>query len=102
MRRRGAVAVEVRRRPAFSLSTATCGGLDGWLGMAQGCVGPPPRLRVQAERDDVRFGVAAAEQNHPIAFGVARCGQKNAKSDLQVALPARYRPHYGQSKRMLI
>jgi hypothetical protein len=44
-------------------------------------MGPPPRPRVQAERDDAGFGVAAAERNHPVAFGVARCSPKNASAD---------------------
>jgi hypothetical protein len=42
-----------------------------------------------AERDDAGFGVAAAERNDPITFGVTRC-RKNAKNGLQVALPARW------------
>jgi hypothetical protein len=48
--------------------------------------------RIQAERDDAGFGVAAAERNNPDAFGVPRCSVQNAKGDLQVALPGRYRP----------
>jgi hypothetical protein len=34
----------------LSPTSGVCGGLrlDGWLGMARGCVGPPPRPRVQA------------------------------------------------------
>jgi hypothetical protein len=48
--------------------------------------------RIQAERDAAGFGVAAAERNHRVQFGVPRCSLKNGKSDLEVALPALSRP----------
>jgi hypothetical protein len=44
--------------------------------------------RIQAERDAAGFGVAAAERNHCVQFGVPRCSLKNGKNDLEVALPA--------------
>jgi hypothetical protein len=48
--------------------------------------------RIQAERDAAGFGVAAAQRNHRVQFGILRCSLKNGKSDLEVALPALSRP----------
>jgi hypothetical protein len=61
--------------------------LDGWLGW-RASAWAPATGRVQAERDDAGFGVAAAERNHSVYFGVLRCSKENAKKELHFALPA--------------
>jgi hypothetical protein len=74
--------------------------LDGWLGWRVSAWARRhvrASRRVQAKRDDAGFGVAAAERNDCVEFGVPRCSRKNGKSDLEVALPALSRPQCRQS-----
>jgi hypothetical protein len=82
--------------PASAAVSPSTGGW-GWREGAWARCHVRASRRVQAERDDAEFGVVAAERNHPVAFGVARCSPKNAKSDLEVVLPARYRHQCRQS-----
>jgi hypothetical protein len=63
-------------------ATASCGGLPHRssprqvVGTARERVGPPPRPRLQAEREDAGFGVAATDRDGAVGFTGPAAGRK--------------------------
>jgi hypothetical protein len=70
------------RTTAMTPATASCGGLPHRssprqvVGTARERVGPPPRPRLQAEREDAGFGVAATDRDGAVGFTGPAAGRK--------------------------